>query len=126
MMAMKKISIIVNNLDIMYPTPICELTYNKDYELLLKVMLSAQTTDKRVNTVTDSLFKKYDTLEKLKTLNLETIENYIKSLGMYKTKAKNFLLIVSEISKLGYVPNDRTYLGILPGVGRKTTNVVYI
>ena len=108
----------------MYPTPICELTYNKDYELLLKVMLSAQTTDKRVNTVTDSLFKKYDTLEKLKTLNLETIENYIKSLGMYKTKAKNFLLIVSEISKLGYVPNDRTYLGILPGVGRKTTNVV--
>lgn len=124
MMAMKKISIIVNNLDIMYPTPICELTYNKDYELLLKVMLSAQTTDKRVNTVTDSLFKKYDTLEKLKTLNLETIENYIKSLGMYKTKAKNFLLIVSEISKLGYVPNDRTYLESLPGVGRKTTNVV--
>lgn len=108
----------------MYPTPICELTYNKDYELLLKVMLSAQTTDKRVNTVTDSLFKKYDTLEKLKTLNLETIENYIKSLGMYKTKAKNFLLIVSEISKLGYVPNDRTYLESLPGVGRKTTNVV--
>lgn len=124
MMAMKKISIIVNNLDIMYPTPICELTYNKDYELLLKVMLSAQTTDKRVNTVTDSLFKKYDTLEKLKTLNLKTIENYIKSLGMYKTKAKNFLLIVSEISKLGYIPNDRTYLESLPGVGRKTTNVV--
>lgn len=70
MMAMKKISIIVNNLDIMYPTPICELTYNKDYELLLKVMLSAQTTDKRVNTVTDSLFKKYDTLEKLKNTEL--------------------------------------------------------
>ena len=124
MMAMKKISIIVNNLDIMYPTPICELTYNKDYELLLKVMLSAQTTDKRVNTVTDSLFKKYDTLEKLNAVPLKTIENYIKSLGMYKTKAKNFLLIVSEISKLGYVPNDRTYLESLPGVGRKTTNVV--
>lgn len=53
-------------------------------------MLSAQTTDKRVNTVTDSLFKKYDTLEKLNAVPLKTIENYIKSLGMYKTKAKNF------------------------------------
>ena len=113
MIAMNKTSTIVNNLDIMYPNPKCELTYNKDYELLLKVMLSAQTTDKRVNAVTDSLFKKY-----------ETIENYIKSLGMYKTKANNFLLIVSEISKLGYVPNDRIYLENLPGVGRKTTNVV--
>lgn len=124
MIVMNKISFIVDNLDMMYPDPKCELTYNKDYELLLKVMLSAQTTDKRVNLVTDSLFKKYDTLEKLSTLDLVTIERYIKSLGMYKTKAKNFLGIVSEISKFGFVPNDRIYLESLPGVGRKTTNVV--
>ena len=124
MVLMNKIDLITENLNILFPNPICELYYSKDYELLLKVMLSAQTTDKRVNIVTDSLFKKYDTLDKLKTISLENLEKYIKSIGMYKTKAKNFLGIVNNISKIGYVPNDREYLSTLPGVGRKTINVV--
>ena len=63
-----KSNYILGELEKLFPNPKCELTYNKDYELLLKTMLSAQTTDKRVNMVTDPLFKKYDSFEKLSTL----------------------------------------------------------
>lgn len=116
---------IINELDKLFPNPKCELLYNKDYELLLAVMLSAQTTDKRVNMVTNELFKKYDTLEKLNNLTISEIEENIKTIGMYKTKAKNFKSIVESIIKVGgYVPNDREFLESLAGVGRKTTNVV--
>ncbi len=117
---------IINYLDELFPNPSCELNYNKDYELLIAVMLSAQTTDKRVNMVTDVLFKKYDTIEKLSTANIEDVIDVIKPIGTFNKKAKN----VIEISKLllenknGKVPNDRKYLESLPGVGRKTTNVV--
>jgi len=116
---------IMNYLDEIFPNPRCELNYNKDYELLLATMLSAQTTDKRVNTVTNELFKKYDTLEKLDQLSLKEIEEHIKSIGMYKTKAKNFKSIVSSLIKIGgFVPNDRETLMKMDGVGRKTINVV--
>ena len=122
---MNKSELVTTVLDEMFPNPKCELNYNKDYELLLAVMLSAQTTDKRVNSVTSTLFKKYDTLEKLNELTIPEIENEIKSIGMYKGKAKNFKNIVSELIKIGgKVPNDRTYLESLSGVGRKTVNVV--
>ena len=120
-----KKELISTNLDKMFPSPKCELTYNKDYELLIKVMLSAQTTDKRVNEVTKDLFMKYDTLEKLNELSIEQIENTIKSIGMYKQKSKHFKEITSELIKLGgKVPNDRETLEKLSGIGRKTTNVV--
>ena len=116
--------LIVSELDRLFPEPKCELTYNHDYELLLKVMLSAQTTDKRVNLVTEDLFIKYDTLEKLKTLSVEEISSYIKSIGFASNKSRNFKSIVEEISKIGYVPNDMKYLESLSGVGHKTASVV--
>ena len=116
--------IIVNELNRLFPNPKCELDYKKDYELLLSVMLSAQTTDKGVNQVTKELYSKYDTLEKLDELSIEDIKNYIKRIGFFNTKSKNFKSIVSEIKKIGYVPNDRSYLEKLPGVGRKTASVV--
>ncbi len=122
---MNKTEYIIKSLDELYPNPKCELLYNKDYELLLAVMLSAQTTDKRVNMVTVPLFKKYDTLEKLNKLTIKEIEEHLKTIGMYKQKAKHFKSIVEELLKLGgHVPNDREVLESLDGVGRKTTNVV--
>ena len=87
-------------------------------------MLSAQTTDKSVNIVTGPLYSKYDSLEKLNTLSVSEIDNYIRRLGFHNTKSKNFKVIVSELLKIGYVPNDREYLESLPGVGRKTASVV--
>ena len=120
-----KNKIILDGLDNLFPNPKCELEYNKDYELLLATMLSAQTTDKRVNMVTRVLFNKYDTLEKLNNLSVSEIETEIKTIGMYKQKAKYFKSMVSEIIKMGgYVPNDRGRLLKLDGVGRKTINVV--
>lgn len=121
----KKTELIINALDKLFPNPKCELNYTKDYELLLAVMLSAQTTDKRVNMVTGPLFKKYSTLEALDKLSIAEIEEEIKTIGMYKTKAKHFKNIVSGLIEIGgFVPNDRELLMKMDGVGRKTTNVV--
>ena len=112
-------------LDELYENPRCELNYNKDYEFLIAVMLSAQTTDKRVNMVTDRLFKKYNSLGKLMNAPDKEIEGIIKEIGTYHKKTQ----YIKEIAKIlyrngGYVPNDRKFLESLPGVGRKTTNVV--
>ena len=117
---------IINYLDELFPNPRCELNYNKDYELLIAVMLSAQTTDKRVNMVTAILFKKYDTLEKLSNADVEDIKNIIKPIGTFNKKAENIISISRSLLKdcNGKVPNDREYLESLKGVGRKTTNVV--
>lgn len=117
---------IIDYMDVLFPNPKCELLYEKDYELLIAVMLSAQTTDKRVNMVTPILFRKYDTLEKLSQADINDVIDIIKPIGTFNKKAKN----VIEISKSllndvgGIVPNDRVYLESLNGVGRKTTNVV--
>ena len=114
----------INYLDELFPNPKCELEYNKDYELLLAVMLSAQTTDKRVNSVTRILFKKYDSLEKLSSADINDIMDIIKPIGTFRKKASNIINISNKLLDIGYVPNDRTFLESLPGVGRKTTNVV--
>lgn len=117
---------IIDYLDELFPNPRCELNYSKDYELLLAVMMSAQTTDKRVNMVNEVLFNRYNTLELLASANQKDIENIIKPIGTYTKKSSNII----EISKRllndynGVVPNNRKYLESLPGVGRKTTNVV--
>ena len=95
--------LITKELDRLFENPICELEYTKDYELLLSVMLSAQTTDKRVNIVTKPLYKKYNSLEKLNTLTLEELNEYLKSIGFHKTKSIYFKQIVSELLKIGYV-----------------------
>lgn len=116
--------LIINELDRHFINPKCELEYTKDYELLLSVMLSAQTTDKSVNAATRELYKKYDTLEKLSTLSENEISSYISIIGFHNVKSKNFKKIVSILKDIGYVPNDREFLESLPGVGRKTASVV--
>lgn len=115
---------IIEYFDSLIPNPKCELEYSKDYELLIATMLSAQTTDKRVNEVTRILFKKYDSLESLATADIEDIKEIIKSIGTYNKKAQNVIDIASSLVGIGYVPNDREFLESLSGVGRKTTNVV--
>ena len=120
------INSIIYYLDSLFPNPKCELIYNKDYELLISVMLSAQTTDKRVNEVTSILYKKYNTLEKLANADINDIISIIRPIGTFHKKSSNII----EISKRlisdckGKVINDRKYLESLPGVGRKTVNVV--
>ena len=113
-------------LDELFPNPKCELNYEKDYELLIAVMLSAQTTDKRVNMVTEILFKKYDSLEKLALASIDDIRDIIRPIGTFNKKAQNIINISNKLlnEKNGVVPNDRNYLESLDGVGRKTTNVV--
>ena len=110
----------------LFPNPKCELNYNKDYELLIAVMLSAQTTDKKVNMVTDILFKKYDSIDKLKNADINDIIDIIKPIGTFNKKSNNVIEISKRLSEdyNGHVPNNREYLENLPGVGRKTTNVV--
>lgn len=117
---------ILDYLDELIPNPVCELNYTKDYELLLAVMMSAQTTDKRVNMVTDVLYKKYPTLESLSRAPIDDIIEIIKPIGTFRKKASNIISISNSLLKdqNGIVPNDRKYLESLPGVGRKTTNVI--
>ena len=116
---------ILNYLDELYPNAHCELNYNKDYELLIAIVLSAQTTDIRVNKVTPVLFSNYKSLEELSNAKLESIENIIKEIGTFKKKSIFIKQIASSLVKdyNGIVPNNREYLEALPGVGRKTVNV---
>ena len=118
--------IIFEYLDEIIPNPKGELNYNKDYELLIAVMLSAQTTDKRVNQVTEILFDKYPDLVSLSKADVEDIKSIIRSLGTYFKKASNVIGISRRLldEANGTVPNDRSFLESLPGVGRKTANVV--
>lgn len=122
---MKNSKKILNNLDILFPDARCELNYNKDYELLIATILSAQSTDKRVNSVTSILFSKYDIFS-LKNANLKDIEKIIYPVGTYHRKAEYIKLVAKELVEKynGIVPNDRVFLESLPGVGRKTCNVV--
>ena len=115
---------IISYLDELIKDPKCELNYNKDYELVIAVMLSAQTTDKRVNEVTKVLFNKYKSLNELASADINDIKEIIKPLGTYNIKAINVIEISKELNKIGYVPNDYNYLVSLKGVGRKTTNVI--
>lgn len=123
---MNKEKEILNYLNEIIPNPVCELNYNKDYELLLAVMLSAQTKDARVNKVTKVLFNKYDSLKKLKEANIKDIENIIKELGSYHKKSEAVINIAKILDEKynGKVVNNRKVLENLPMVGRKTTNVV--
>lgn len=122
---MNKIEVIENYLDVLFPNPKCELVYNKDYELLIAIMLSAQSTDKRVNTVTPIIFEKYKTLEDLSNADIKDLENIIHPVGSFHKKA----MYTKEIARRlfidygGVVPTDREVLESFPGVGRKTVNV---
>lgn len=117
---------IIDYLNELFPNPKCELVYNNDYELLIAVMLSAQTTDKRVNMVTKILFNKYPDLRSLSEADVVDIANIIKPIGTFNKKALCVKQIASSLLNdcNGVVPNDRNYLESLSGVGRKTVNVV--
>ncbi len=123
---MKKEEIILNTLDMMFPDAHVELNHNNHFELLIAVVLSAQTTDISVNKVTPALFKAYPTPSDLGNANVADVENLIKTIGLYRHKAKHIIELSKELTTKyhGIVPNDREKLEALPGVGRKTTNVV--
>ncbi len=108
------------------PNPKTELSYISHYTFLVAVVLSAQSTDVQVNKVTTELFKKYRTIDDILKLGLSGLQENIKSIGLYKNKANN-IIALSEILKEKYsgaVPRNREDLEKLPGVGRKTANVV--
>lgn len=121
-----KIKEVLDILEKTYPEAECALHHKNVFQLIVAVALSAQTTDKSVNVVTPSLFERYPDAEALAAADVEEVSEYIKRIGMYKTKAKN---IVGMAQKLvsdydGQVPEDYDALVSLPGVGRKTANVV--
>ena len=124
---MKKYSLIEDYLDELFPNPKCELNYFNDYSLLIAIMLSAQTTDKRVNEITKVLFSKYDNLEKLSRADILDLESILYPLGNFHKKAFNVKEIARIIYEdyLGEVPQDRNILETFPGVGRKTVNVYF-
>jgi endonuclease-3 len=108
------------------PQPVTELQYTSVFELLVAVLLSAQATDVSVNKATRRLFPVANTPQAMLDLGLERLESYIKSIGLYHTKAKNLLATCEILIKQhgGQVPRTREALQALPGVGRKTANVV--
>lgn len=108
------------------PHPATELEYNSPFELLVAVVLSAQATDKSVNLATRKLFPKANTPEKILALGEAGLRDAIKSIGLYKTKAKNILATCALLIEHhgGIVPQTREQLEKLPGVGRKTANVI--
>ena len=110
----------------LYPDAHCELNHRNVFELLVAVMLSAQTTDKKVNQVTPGLFEKYPKVSDLANASLEELQDQIKVIGLYRNKAKNLKAMAQELVEnyQGEVPCTRKELESLPGVGRKTTNVV--
>lgn len=112
-------------LDMMVPDARCELVYNRDYELLIATVLSAQCTDKRVNEVTKVLFSNYD-IYGLANADKKDIEKIIRSCGSHTKKSSYIIEIAKSLvgNYNGVVPNNRNYLESLPGVGRKTANVV--
>lgn len=114
-----------SKLDKMIPDARCELNYNRDYELVIATVLSAQCTDKRVNEVTKVLFSNYD-IYGLSSADKKDIERIIRSCGSYTKKSSYIIEIAKSLVENynGVVPNDREYLEKLPGVGRKTANVV--
>lgn len=108
------------------PNPTTELEYGSDFQLLIAVLLSAQTTDKAVNIATRKFFPRYGTPKALLALGEEKLMGYIKTIGLFKTKAKNAIATCKILLEQhgGKVPQSREALEALPGVGRKTANVV--
>lgn len=126
MLEKDKIKEVLDTLEETYPEAECALHHQNVFQLIVAVALSAQTTDKSVNLVTPALFERYPDADALSAADVEEVSEYIKRIGMYKTKAKN---IVGMAQKLvsdygGQVPEDYDALVSLPGVGRKTANVV--
>jgi endonuclease-3 len=126
MLTIKQINEVVETLGEMFPDAHCELNHKNPFELVIAVALSAQCTDVLVNKVTTNLFQKYQTPEDYLAVSLEELQNDIKSIGLFRNKAKN----IQKLCRMllddydGIVPQERDELVKLPGVGRKTANVV--
>ncbi|MCL1917368.1 MAG: endonuclease III [Peptococcaceae bacterium] len=110
----------------LWPEAHCELRYSNTFQLLVATVLSAQTTDRQVNIVTESLFQAYPTLDGFLSCSLEKLEEHIRSLGLYRNKAKNLYALARVLvtDYHGSVPRELNDLTSLPGVGRKTANVI--
>ena len=123
---MKNSTFIMKKLDELYPDAHCELNHRNHFELLVAVVLSAQTTDERVNSVTPFLFKKYPDARRLSKADLKDVEDIIKPIGLYHNKAVNIIKLADMLTEYygGEVPSEREDLESLPGVGRKTANVI--
>ena len=121
-----QIEAIIAELKRLYPDGICSLEYEKDYELLFSVRLAAQCTDERVNQVTPALFARFPTLEALANADIAEVEQYIHSTGFFRAKARDIVLasqmLLSDYG--GKVPDTMEDLLKLPGVGRKTANLI--
>jgi len=118
--------VIYRQLSRSYPNVRCELDYKNAFQLLVATVLSAQCTDKRVNQTTPALFKKYPSPKKMANANLKDVQNLVKSTGFFRAKAKNIKGLSNKIMEEfdGKVPSNLEDLITLPGVGRKTANVV--
>lgn len=120
------IKLILDRLEENYPDAECALVHQNVYQLIVAVALSAQTTDKSVNLITPALFERYPSAAELANAEISEVEDYIRRIGMYKTKAKNIVGMAKALveNHNGQVPEDYDALVALPGVGRKTANVV--
>lgn len=109
-----------------YPDAGCELNYDTPFQLLVATILSAQTTDKKVNEITESLFQEYPDLDSFLTLSTEELENRIRKIGLYRNKAKNIYMMCRQLKENfnGEVPDTMEGITSLSGAGRKTANVV--
>ena len=122
----KKAQEVIEILKTVYPVAPCALHYSKDYELMIAVRLSAQCTDARVNLVTPALFAAYPTLEAMANADIEKVEEFVHSCGFYRQKAKDIVLACQMLLEKhdGKVPDSMDDLLKLPGVGRKTANLL--
>lgn len=122
----KKVRQIIDILNSRYPDALCALHYEKDYELMIAVRLSAQCTDARVNLITPALFAAYPTLEAMASADIADVEKYIHSCGFFRQKAKDIVLACQMLltEHHGKVPDTMQKLLKLPGVGRKTANLL--
>lgn len=125
-MSENKYDIIHSEISKLFPEAKCELVYNNIFELLVSVVLSAQTTDQKVNKVTPILFEKYPDSYQLGRADFDEVCSIIKPIGLAQMKAKNIINLSRKLfeEKGGIVPADFEYLVTLPGVGRKTANVI--
>ena len=122
----EKVSAIIDILKNRYPAALCALHYTKDYELMIAVRLCAQCTDARVNLVTPALFASYPTLEAMAGADISDVEEYVRSCGFYKHKARDIVLACQMLltDYNGKVPGTMEQLLKLPGVGRKNANLL--
>lgn len=126
MLNKEQIRFCLDEMEKMFPDAHCELNHKNPFELVIAVALSAQCTDVLVNKVTNSLFQKYQTPQDYLNVSLEELQNDIRSIGLFRNKAKNIQKLCQMLldDYEGEVPSDRDELTKLPGVGRKTANVV--